>query len=126
VTERGDEMDYIFAAVVIACGYFFVSIVGAYLIKFILKRYEKDVGMSGLKSAGMVIGIAERIIVLTLVLVNHFTAITIIFAAKSIARFNELKNRKMSEYYFDWFSCKHIFCVDCWCDYTANFHEGLK
>jgi len=99
VIGRGDEMDYIYTAVVIACGYFFVSIIGAYLIKLILRRYEKDVGMSGLKSAGMVIGIAERIIVLTFVLVNQFTAITIIFAAKSIARFNELKDRKMAEYY---------------------------
>jgi len=92
-------MDYVSTAVVIACGYFFVSIISAYLIKLILRRYEKDIEMSGLKSAGMVIGIAERIIVLTFVLVNQFTAITIIFAAKSIARFNELKDRKMAEYY---------------------------
>ena len=30
---------------------------------------------------------------------GYLTAITVIFAAKSIARFNELKDRKMAEYY---------------------------
>jgi len=47
----------------------------------------------------MAIGIIERILILTFVLLNQYTAITIIFAAKSIARFNELKDRKISEYY---------------------------
>ncbi|MDI6902827.1 MAG: hypothetical protein QMC77_03740 [Methanocellales archaeon] len=63
-----------------------------------LRRYEKGLG-GGLKGAGMVIGVIERIIVLTFVLVDQYTAITVIFAAKSIARFNELKDRKMAEYY---------------------------
>jgi len=30
---------------------------------------------------------------------GYLTAITVIFAAKSIARFNELKDRKMAEHY---------------------------
>ena len=30
---------------------------------------------------------------------GYLTVITVIFAAKSIARFNELKDRKMAEYY---------------------------
>ncbi len=92
-------MSYVLKIVVIISAYAIVSIVGAYFIKLMLRRYEKDVETSGLKSAGMVIGVVERVMVLTFVLVNQYTAITVIFAAKSIARFNELKDRKMAEYY---------------------------
>ena len=41
----------------------------------------------------------QRVMVLTFVLVDQYTAITIVFAAKSIARFNELEDRNMAEYY---------------------------
>ena len=92
-------MSYAFKISVIISAYIIVSIIGAYFIKLMLMRYEKEVEISGLKGAGMVIGIVERVMVLTFVLVNQYTAITVIFAAKSIARFNELKDRKMAEYY---------------------------
>ena len=92
-------MSYAFKISVIISAYIIVSIIGAHFIKLMLRRYEKEVEISGLKSAGMVVGIVERVMVLTFVLVNQYTAITVIFAAKSIARFNELKDRKMAEYY---------------------------
>ena len=92
-------MNYVFKIAVVISAYIIVSIIGAYFIKLMLRRYEKEVETSGLRGAGMVIGIVERIMVLTFVLVNQYTAITVIFAAKSIARFNELKDRKMAEYY---------------------------
>ena len=85
--------------VVIISAYFMASVISAYCIKLMLKKYEKDIQDNGLKSAGMIIGMIERIIILTFVLVNEYTAITIIFAAKSIARFNELKIREIAEYY---------------------------
>ena len=91
-------MNYTFKIAVIIFAYITVSVIGAHLIKLMLRRYEKGLG-GGLKGAGVVIGVIERIIVLTLVLVDQYTAITVIFAAKSIARFNELKDRKMAEYY---------------------------
>ena len=91
-------MDYTFKIAIVVFAYL-VVIMGAYFIKLMLRRYEEDVGTSGLKGAGMVIGVVERVMVLTFVLVNQYTAITVIFAAKSIARFNELKDRKMAEYY---------------------------
>ena len=91
-------MSYFFKTVVILSAYIAVTIISAYLIKLTLRKYETEED-SGLKGAGMTIGIVERVIVLTLVLVNQYTAITIIFAAKSIARFNELTDRKMAEYY---------------------------
>lgn len=92
-------MSYGFKIVVIISAYIAVTIIGAYFIKLMLRKYENDLENSGVKGAGMVIGIVERVLVLTLVLVNQYTAITVIFAAKSIARFNELKDRKMAEYY---------------------------
>ena len=79
--------------------YIVVSVGGGYLIRAALRRYTREVQISGLKNAGLIIGVIERVLLLTFVLVDEYTAITIIFAAKSIARFNELKNRKMSEYY---------------------------
>ena len=91
-------MVYAFEIAIVVFAYL-VVIMGGYLIRLMLRRYEKEVETSGLRGAGMVIGIVERIMVLTFVLVDHYTAITVIFAAKSIARFNELKDRKMAEYY---------------------------
>ena len=91
-------MVYTFEIAIVVFAYL-VVIIGGYLIRLMLRRYEKEVETSGLRGAGMVIGIVERIMVLTFVLVDQYTAITVIFAAKSIARFNELKDRKMAEYY---------------------------
>jgi len=88
----------IYKIIIVVIGYLGIIFCG-YLIRLILRKYEKDVDFSGLKSAGMAIGIIERILTLTFVMLGQYTAITIIFAAKSIARFNELKDRKMSEYY---------------------------
>jgi len=59
----------------------------------------KEAKFSGIRKAGMIIGIFERFIVLTFVLLSQYSAIAFIFTAKSIARFEELKNREFSEYY---------------------------
>ncbi len=48
---------------------------------------------------GRAIGILERLIVLTLVLVDAWGALGLILAAKSIARFKKLEERHFSEYY---------------------------
>jgi len=53
----------------------------------------------GLKRAGRYIGILERFIVFLLIMSNHYAGIGLIFAAKSIARFEELKRREFAEYY---------------------------
>ena len=91
--------DMILKICIVISAYFIVSLIGAYFIRTMLRRYEKELQIGGLKRAGMIIGILERIIILTLVLADQYTAISFIFTAKSIARFNELKNRKISEYY---------------------------
>ncbi len=92
-------MDSVSKLVIIILGYIFTSIMGLYFVRWILGKYEENIEDCGLKRAGMVIGIIERFLVFTFVLLSQYTAITIIFAAKSIARFNELKKREIAEYY---------------------------
>src|SRR5690606_20094169 len=48
---------------------------------------------------GRLIGILERTLSLVLILVGEWATIGILIAAKSIARFDELKERRFSEYY---------------------------
>ncbi len=78
-------------------------------------------GGGGLRSAGMAIGIIERVMVLTFVLVDQYTAITIVFAAKSIARFNELEDRNMAEVLFDRYAFEHNIRVDHWNCYATRY-----
>jgi hypothetical protein len=111
------KTDYTFEIAIVVFAYLLV-IMGAYFIRLMLRRYEKEVEISGLKGAGTVIGIVERVMVLTFVLVNQYTAITVIFVAKSIARFNELKDRKMAEYRD---ACKHNLCITCGHRCQRNF-----
>ena len=58
-------MSYALEITVVASAYVIISIIGAYLIKLMLRGYGRKVELGGLKNAGMVIGIVERIIVLT-------------------------------------------------------------
>lgn len=60
---------------------------------------------SGLKGGGKWIGLLERVLILTFVLINQFQPIGFLIAAKSILRFGEVtgdrpqnQNRKMAEY----------------------------
>lgn len=68
-----------------------------FVVTLILRQYRLPDG--GLKRAGAIIGVLERIFVLTLVLIGEYSSIALIFTAKSIARFEELKSRKFAEYY---------------------------
>jgi hypothetical protein len=79
---------------VVAVGAGHLAVVG------ILHFFRDFPGRSGgLKNAGAAIGMLERAVALTLVLVGEYTAIAFLFTAKSIARFNELKQREFAEYY---------------------------
>jgi hypothetical protein len=62
---------------------------------------SKDGGSTSLKKAGRYIGIFERILVLTFILTNNFSAIGFLIAAKSILRFSDKSKsgaRKQTEY----------------------------
>jgi hypothetical protein len=49
--------------------------------------------------AGRVIGILERMAMLTLVWMGEWSALGFVLAAKSVARFKELENREFAEAY---------------------------
>jgi hypothetical protein len=48
---------------------------------------------------GATIGVLERVIVCSLVLVGEYAAIGLVVAAKTIARFKQLEDRQFAEYY---------------------------
>lgn len=55
----------------------------------------------GLKDAGRYIGMLERLLILTFIFVNQFSAIGFLIAAKSVLRFGDIResnNRKGAEY----------------------------
>lgn len=62
-----------------------------------LHLYEQTVNDTEIQRAGRWIGTTERILAFTLVLLNQYTAIGFIIAAKSILRYNE-KNTGKTEY----------------------------
>lgn len=68
------------------------------------KKWQKKIRKTegkGLKNAGKWIGMIERILVLTFILINQFAAVGFLLAAKSIFRFGDLtgkKDRKLTEY----------------------------
>jgi hypothetical protein len=63
------------------------------------RRYRQLMSRSEQENAGEVIGIIERILILTFVLVGSYEAVAFSVAAKSIARFNELDDKYFAEYY---------------------------
>lgn len=58
-----------------------------------------DEGGAGFAGAGRLIGILERTLALALVLYGQWAAVALLVTAKSIARFEELKERRFAEYY---------------------------
>jgi hypothetical protein len=54
---------------------------------------------AGLAGTGHLIGALERFLALTLALLGQWGALGFIVAAKSIARFKELEDRRFAEYY---------------------------
>ena len=60
---------------------------------------EAEDASSGLRGSGRLIGILERTITLVLIVLGQWAAIVLLLAAKSIARFEELKDRRFAEYY---------------------------
>jgi hypothetical protein len=71
-----------------ALGYIIVIGPGKYLIRYFFSRWSKDIETTndGLQEAGVTIGILERVLVLTLVFIEQFSAIGFLVAAKSILR----------------------------------------
>ena len=87
-------------------GYLYVCGRGAVLVRSVLElptlqmRRDEDRSVGAIEvSRGRVIGILERAIALTLVLLGQFGALGLIIAAKSLARFKALEDREFAEYF---------------------------
>jgi hypothetical protein len=78
--------------------YLIVIFGGAYFVGFFLTPYRKSQS-EGLPGAGKRIGMIERVIIFTLALLGEFGTISFVFVAKSMARFEQLKERPFAEYY---------------------------
>lgn len=90
--------------VTIIC-YLFVLFGGAVLTKNIIghifnKEFNKQIIINpATNNAGKYIGILERAIILTLIIYDSIGAVALVFTAKSIARFSELRDKDFAEYY---------------------------
>ena len=62
-------------------------------------RIESAVNSEGLEKAGLWIGLFERFLILTFILIDQYTAVGLLIAAKSILRFSDKENtQKKTEY----------------------------
>lgn len=91
----------------IATAYLITVFPLAFILGYATQRWRKDIEQkvnrseTSLSEAGKWIGIFERILVLTFVIVNHYEGIGFLIAAKSILRYNDIKSdimRKEAEY----------------------------
>jgi hypothetical protein len=64
-----------------------------------VKTRDEAIGPSLEYNRGRVIGVLERIILLTLILQNQFGAIGFVLGAKTLARFKDLDDRTFAEYF---------------------------
>ena len=71
---------------------------GSVLVRIVLGPLDRS-GDSGHAGAGRLIGILERTLTLILILAGEWAAMALLATAKSVARFDELKDREFAEYY---------------------------
>lgn len=76
---------------------------GSVFISLILAKLATPAAtvQHGSAAAGHLIGIAERLLILTLILVEQYSAVGLVVAAKSVLRFNDLRDshdRALTEY----------------------------
>ncbi|GAA4303903.1 DUF3307 domain-containing protein [Aestuariibaculum suncheonense] len=80
-----------------------LTFVSSIIMKIIMGKWilEEDKSEDSLESAGKYIGILERLFVFGFILLNQWSAIGLLIAAKSVFRFGDLsraKDRKLTEY----------------------------
>jgi len=77
--------------------YILISLPSGVLIGYLTKKWQEDLATNGdesLKSAGKWIGMIERFLILSFILINQWTPIGFLLAAKSVFRFGDLKGGK--------------------------------
>lgn len=92
----------------LAAGYWYACAGGASLVRRVLDLVPVSEAPKGGKEAisipavelsrGLVIGVLERTLALTLVLTNQFSALGLVLAAKAIVRYQALVDRDFAEY----------------------------
>jgi len=85
----------------IVAAYIFIIWPSGFFIAKATENWQKQIKNDGLEDAGRWIGMLERVLILTFVLINQFSGIGFLIAAKSILRFSDIKNvenRKDAEY----------------------------
>lgn len=80
-----------------------ITFVSSVILKIMMSKWEleEDNSEDSLKNAGKYIGILERLFVFGFILLNQWSAIGLLIAAKSVFRFSDLsraKDRKLTEY----------------------------
>ena len=86
---------------IIIAGYLFLSIPASILIGKLTEKWQSEIAENGLKDAGKWIGIMERILIFSFILLDKFGTIGFLLAAKSVFRFGDLKDtndQKKTEY----------------------------
>ncbi len=84
----------------LVAGYAFNIYGGAAIVSGVLSGCRvNEAEQESTTGHGRLIGILERLLALTLVLVAQWGALGLLVAAKSIARFKELDEQEFSEYY---------------------------
>ena len=91
-----NKTDYSF----VVAAYLLLTTPAGGLIGLLIRNAGKDVlpADEGSRRMGLWIGCTERFIILTFVLANHYDAVGLLVAAKSILRVSDQQARKQTEY----------------------------
>ncbi len=89
------------AALALAAGFWVCVRVGDFVLQMLMARFKPVAPTSadaGLPNGGAYIGVLERGLIFGFVMVGQFTAIGFLIAAKSVLRFQAVRERAASEY----------------------------
>ena len=86
----------------VVCGYLIILSPSAVFIRMMLERLTSNFSSTGsLPLAGQSIGMLERVLMLSFILLDQFAGLGFLLAAKSVFRFGDLsasKDKKLTEY----------------------------
>lgn len=86
--------------ITIVVAFILVLTPSGWIIGRLTKRWQEELpeDRESLKDAGKIIGYLERFLILTFIILNQFSAIGLLLAAKSILRVGDKHSRKETEY----------------------------
>lgn len=103
--QNSTSQFYNFNTILVITAYIIITLPSSIIIAKLTKEWHSEVygtkGDGSLKNVGKWIGIIERFLVLTFSIIGKYEVIGFLLAAKSVFRFNELKDtkdRKRTEY----------------------------